>query len=52
MSSMFFTCGNLETLDLSSFDTSNVTNMGGMFGSCFNLQTLDLSGLIQARLLL
>ena len=31
MSKMFLNCTNLQTLDLSSFDTSNVTSMYGMF---------------------
>ncbi len=34
---------NLETLDLSNFDTSNVTNMKSMFSNCESLTTLDLS---------
>ena len=43
MSSMFYICNNLTTLDLSSFDTSAVTSMGGMFDNCDRLTTLDLS---------
>ena len=31
------------SLDLSSFDTSNVTSMQGMFSSCSSLTDLDLS---------
>ena len=31
MRGMFHNCGSLEELDLSSFDTSKVTNMGWMF---------------------
>ena len=34
---------NLEELDLSRFDTSNVTNMGYMFRGCNSLTNLDLS---------
>lgn len=34
---------NLEELELSGFDTSNVTNMGGMFRDCSKLTHLDLS---------
>ena len=34
---------NLTSLDLNSFDTSNVTNMAAMFYGCGNLTTLDLS---------
>ena len=33
----------LEEIDLSSFDTSNVTNMSGMFSNCSSLESLDLS---------
>ena len=40
---MFYNCCNLESLDLSSFNTQNVTNMKGMFLSCKKLQNLDLS---------
>ena len=43
-SNMFFHRSKLTTLDLSGFDTSNVTYMGCMFSSCSNLTTLDLSG--------
>ena len=42
-SSMFFRCSKLTTLDVSGWDTSQVTSMGGMFWSCSNLTTLDLS---------
>ena len=31
------------TLDLSNFDTSNVTSMGNMFNGCSSLTSLDLS---------
>ena len=40
---MFNNCYNLTTLDLSNFDTSNVTTMNSMFGSCENLYALDVS---------
>ena len=33
----------IEKLDLSSFDTSNVTNMSSMFYGCSSLTSLDLS---------
>ena len=38
-----FTNYFLETLDLSKFDTSNVTSMSNMFQKCENIKTLDLS---------
>ena len=34
---------NLESLDLSSFNAQNVTNMSEMFGGCKNLKNIDLS---------
>ena len=34
----------IEKLDLSSFNTSSVTNMGNMFSVCSSLTTLNLSG--------
>lgn len=39
MSCMFLSCQNLRSLDLSRFDTSNVTNMYYMFGHCNSLST-------------
>ena len=43
MSWMFAQCYSLKTLDLSSFNTSKVTNMSWMFFYCYSLQFLDLS---------
>ena len=43
MVQMFSYCRNLTTLDLSNFDTINVTDMNYMFNGCQNLTTLDLS---------
>jgi surface protein len=43
MGNMFAWCYDLPSLDLSNWDTSNVTYMGTMFHSCINLTTLDLS---------
>ena len=40
---MFDYCSNLTSIDLSNFDTSNVTNMSCMFNNCSNLTSLDLS---------
>ena len=40
---MFSFCRSLESLDLSNFDTSNVTSMNYMFSYCFSLSGLDLS---------
>ena len=43
MSSMFRGCSSLTSLDLSSFDTSSVTDMSAMFSGCSSLASLDLS---------
>ena len=43
MNRMFFGCNNLEEINLSSFDTSNVTNMNEMFCLCYKLKDLNLS---------
>lgn len=37
---MFQNCSALESLDLSKFDTKNVTNMGAMFAGCKKLKTI------------
>ena len=44
MSYMFYRCSSLTEIDISGFDTSNVTSMIGMFYYCSNLTNLDLSG--------
>ncbi|MGX7205520.1 InlB B-repeat-containing protein, partial [Enterococcus pingfangensis] len=36
-------CTNLESLDLSNWNTQNVQNMTGMFHGCSSLESLDLS---------
>ena len=43
MFGMFNCCSSLTALDVTSFNTSNVTDMNYMFGSCSSLTTLDLS---------
>ena len=40
---MFQGCKSLESLDVSSFDTSNVTDMAAMFEGCDSLKELDIS---------
>lgn len=40
---MFYMCTNLESIDLSSFDTENLQQMARMFYSCTKLEMLDLS---------
>ena len=43
MVAVFSNCFSLKSLDLSSFDTSNVTSMRGMFNGCRAIESLDLS---------
>ncbi len=43
MTRMFYCCRILTQLDVSNFDTSNVTNMSSMFFGCANLSQLDVS---------
>ena len=40
---MFCGCSNIISIDLSCFDTKNVTNMSNMFDKCYNLTKIDLS---------
>ena len=40
---MFIGCREVESLDLSMFDTSKVTNMSTMFYGCLALSSLDLT---------
>ena len=40
---MFQNCTSLTSLDVSSFNTSRVTNMSGMFASCSSLTSLDVT---------
>jgi len=42
---MFMQCFSLESIDLSSFNASNVNDMSGMFGGCSSLKSIDLSSL-------
>ena len=42
-SCMFSWCSSLISLDLSSFNTTNVNNMSYMFRCCSSLKSLDLS---------
>jgi surface protein len=43
MSGMFWYCESLTNIDLSNFNTQNVTNMMGMFYECKSLTNIDLS---------
>ena len=39
---MFNDCSSLESIDLSSFNTTNVKYMSGMFFGCSTLKSIDL----------
>ena len=43
MGYMFSGCSSLTSLDVSNFNTSNVTNMGDMFRGCSSLTSLNVS---------
>ena len=45
MGSMFSGCSSLISLDVSNFNTSNVTEMSGMFDNCKNLTSFNVSTL-------
>ena len=45
MQQMFYACGKLKKLDLSSFRTPKVTNICNMFNMCYNLAVLDMNNL-------
>ena len=45
MSSMFWGCSVLTSLDLKNFNTKNVTDMRGMFSDCATLTSIDLKNI-------
>lgn len=51
MEKMFYDCQKLESLNLSSFNTSNVTSMKEMFCGCKSLRNLDVSGFNTAKVI-
>ena len=40
---MFYGCSSLQSIDLSSFNTTNVKDMNCMFFGCSSLRSIDLS---------
>ena len=40
---MFSVCWDLDSLDVSGWDTSNVESMYKMFSDCHSLKSIDLS---------
>ena len=43
MSSLFYECSSLKTIDLTGFNTSNVTVMDSAFAGCSSLTSLDVT---------
>ena len=43
MNYMFSGCSSLQSINLSSFNTTNVKNMRSMFSRCSSLQSINLS---------
>ena len=43
MGSMFDGCQSLQKINVSNFDTSNVSDMSYMFSSCKSLTSIDVS---------
>ena len=48
---LFKDCYKLKSIDLSSFNTSNISKMTGMFLSCLNLESVNLSGCITSKVI-
>ena len=46
---MFSNCKSLKKINLSNFNTQNVTNMVSMFERCQSIKELDISNLIQEK---
>ena len=42
---MFYKCSSLESVDLSSFNVTNIKDMGSMFRECHSLKSINLSSL-------
>ena len=51
MNNMFRYCSSLTSLDLSSFNTTDVADMNGMFRGCSSLTNLDLSNFNTSNIL-
>ena len=45
INNMFYNCNKLTELDISNWNTSNVTNMQSMFKGCTNLTSLNVNNL-------
>ena len=43
LNEMFYNCSLLSSINLSNFNTNNVTNMSYMFSNCYSLNSINLS---------
>ena len=48
---MFYFCSSLTSINLSSFDTSNVSQMQNMFEGCKNLEYINMKNFEKTRLI-
>ena len=48
---MFSGCSGMTSIDLSNFNTAEVTDMSSMFEGCSSLTTLDLSSFNTSKLI-
>ena len=46
LNNMFYGCTLLSSINLSNFDTTNVTEMNNMFYACCSLNSINLSNII------
>ena len=44
-SNMFYNCNTIKSIDLSKFDSKNVTNMSNMFFNCENLSEINFTNI-------
>ena len=49
---MFYDCESLESIDLSSFNSNNVSDMSSMFYGCYSLKSINYLHLILIMLLI
>ena len=50
MTSMFYNCSSITSLDFSGWNINNDTNIGGMFGNCSALKTIRMIGCSQTTI--
>ena len=50
LDSMFSSCSNMTTIDLSSWKFGQVTNMNSMFSGCSKAETIDITGIDTSKM--